>query len=58
MGMIKGVIKREDLSSSEAGTPDAFGNNQDDCHRYDFLVCLWNGLNFFSNFLNFIFTWD
>ena len=20
------------------------------CHRYDFLVCLWNGLNFFEPF--------
>ena len=30
MGMIKGAIKREDLSLSEAGMPDAFGNNQDD----------------------------
>ena len=26
------------------------------CHRYDFLVRLWNGLTIFSNFLNFIFT--
>ena len=38
--------------------PFAVSTCQHCCHRYDFLVCLWNGLNLFLNFLNFIFTWD
>ena len=45
MGMIKGVIEREGLSSSGAGTSDA------SCHRYDFLVCLFRTDLLFSNFL-------
>ena len=28
------------------------------CHRYDFLVCFWNGLNFFELFKLLFFTWD
>ena len=28
------------------------------CHRYDFLVCHWNGLNFFELFKLLFFTWD
>ena len=28
------------------------------CHRYDFLVRLWNGLSFFELFKLLFFTWD
>ena len=32
------------------GVVEEVEENEGGCHRYDFLVCLWNGLNFFELF--------
>ena len=34
--------------------PFAMSTGQHCCHRYDFSVCFWNGLNFFKLFKTFI----
>ena len=43
---VAGEGNRDEIGSGEA------------CHRYDFLVRLWNGLNFFELFKLLFFTWD
>ena len=52
-GRMEGLLEEGETSeSSGSGGSDASGG---DCHRYDFLVCLyWNGLSFFKLFQTFI----
>ena len=38
------------LYHSMVDVQSVVGQTVDLCHRYDFLVCLWNGLNFFELF--------
>ena len=50
---VRATLPPSTLFADRALLHRGYSISEPNCHRYDFLVCFWNGLNFFELFISF-----